>query len=320
MAIKALEWAWEQDIPRSERDVLMVLANAINKDDEFAYPSQEVIARKVRMSERHVRRLIQALEGRGLVRTMPGHGKGRGRAPTRYFLACDHRTGEERNLTTGHEGPPVGSQPDLTGMPSCPPVTSQPDKGCPVHIKEPEVARAKPEKKEPKTIKAPRPSAKIGPDGLPMDGRVAFEEWVAAAKRSGWKVPRGTAAAQSDQRKTVIRARLREFGMTGWREQIALAESQPFLGGDNSDGWSMGLDWFLKRANWQKVGEQCYLRNGRKKPALPESVTPEEWRRRLANYEHDGSWSSSYGPRPGQEGYAGPPLRRSSNEHGSVAA
>lgn len=297
MTIKALEWAWEQDIPRSERDVLMVLANAINKDHEFAFPSQAVIARKVRMTERHVRRLVQLLEGRGLVRTMAGRGKGRGREPTRYFLACDHHTGEARDLTTYLECPPVGSQPDITDAPECPPVRpaarSQPDKGCPVQESEPEEGRAKPSKEEPKQS-SPQPK----PSGVTC--RKAVELFAEAAERCNWVKPKGP---HSKTRKAAIVARLKEHGGDGWLEQIAMAETMPFLGGDNDRGWRMTFDWFLKPGNWSKIAEGAYQRV---KPAKPLAVSASEWRRRLANYEHDGSWSSSYGPRPGQAGYAGP--------------
>lgn len=291
MAVKALEWAWEQDIPRSERDVLMVLANAINKDHEFAFPSQEAIAKKVRMSERHVRRLIKALEDRGLVRTMAGPGKGRGRAPTRYFLAVDHMTGETRDLTEGAKCPPVGSQPDPTARPPCPPVGSQPDKGCPVHKKEPEG--------RPSKVEAKHQTSAQG-DGLTCKQAVAL--FAEAADRCNWVRPK---APHSKARQAAIFARLKEHKGAGWREQIAIAETMPFLGGDNDRGWRMSLDWFIKPANWTKIAEGAYAKS---KPAK-RAIDADEWRRRIENFRFDGSWSASYGPRPGQAGYLGPPLK-----------
>lgn len=303
MTIKALEWAWEQDIPRSERDVLMVLANAINKDHEFAFPGQQTIARKVRMSERHVRRLIRALEERGLVRSMAGAGKGRGRAPTRYFLACDHHTGETKaispDLTAGHQRPLVNSQPDITAGHVGPVETSQADKGCPVHKKEPESLFSLPEtKKQTSTREA-------------LDGRVAIEAFADAARRQNWVCPKGD---PSDTRKKAIKARLRQHGMEGWRAQVALAETMPFLGGAGKEGWRMTLDWFCNPTNWTKIAEETYDR--RKPDKATAFVSPSEWQRRLVNYEYDGSWSSSYGSRPGQPGYAGPsPSSTSSAKH-----
>lgn len=111
MAIKAMEWAWGLDLPKGEKWTLMALADAINREHEFAFPSQATIARKTGVTERQVRTHIRALEGRGLVHCVPGagHGHGKGRAPTRYFLAVDPATGKPKPLplTGGTRLPPV---------------------------------------------------------------------------------------------------------------------------------------------------------------------------------------------------------------------
>lgn len=62
-----------------------------------------------------------------------------------------------------------------------------------------------------------------------------------------------------------------------------------------------GLVPFLTKGLWQNWASED-------EPSDVNVVTDAEWRRRVANYEHDGAWLSSYGPRPGQSGYVGPQL------------
>lgn len=61
-----------------------------------------------------------------------------------------------------------------------------------------------------------------------------------------------------------------------------------------------GLVPFLVKGLWQNWATDD------DEPQQKPIVTESEWRRRVANFEHDGSWSSSYGPRPNQAGYLGP--------------
>ena len=99
------------------------------------------------------------------------------------------------------------------------------------------------------------PPTPPAPHPLAGKGNEAVKIFADAAQRAGWVIPRDT---PNQARKRAVMARLRECGgLDGWRQQIALAEAQPFLGGSNERGWRMSLDWLLKPANWQKVAE-CY--------------------------------------------------------------
>jgi len=108
MTIKAVEWALKQDgVSSTAKLVLVMLADCINGNDEFAWPSQARIATVVGRKERQVRNHLKALCEAGLVRCEggAGAGRGKGREATRYYLACDHRTGVSRPLTTGNDLP-----------------------------------------------------------------------------------------------------------------------------------------------------------------------------------------------------------------------
>jgi len=90
----------------------------------------------------------------------------------------------------------------------------------------------------------------------PGEGSQALALYVEAAKRAGWIIAKGKPSASRQQ---AIRARLRECGgLAGWREQLELAERQPFLAGDNDRGWRMNLDFFASPRGWANVLEEKY--------------------------------------------------------------
>lgn len=92
----------------------------------------------------------------------------------------------------------------------------------------------------------------------PGEGSAALGLYIEAAKRNGWVVAKGK---PSDKRQRAIRARLKECGgLAGWREQIELAERQPFLAGDNDRGWRMDLDFFASTRGWAAISEEKYVR------------------------------------------------------------
>lgn len=67
MSISAMTWAWGlRDLGQAETLVLLALADAAD-DDGLCWPSQAVVARKARISERSVRRHIAFLREAGLV-------------------------------------------------------------------------------------------------------------------------------------------------------------------------------------------------------------------------------------------------------------
>lgn len=112
MSIKAVEWALKQEgVSSTAKLVLVMLADCINVNDEFAWPSQARIAAVVGRKERQVRNTLKALCDAGLIRVEAGAGAGRGkgREPTRYFIACDHKTGAARPFTAGNQSPAAKS-------------------------------------------------------------------------------------------------------------------------------------------------------------------------------------------------------------------
>ena len=85
----------------------------------------------------------------------------------------------------------------------------------------------------------------------------ALKEYNLAATRAGWVKAR---LPISTKRRRLIRARLRDGGMAEWMAQIADAESQPFLAGDNKDGWRMDLDFFASESGRTRIMEGKYRR------------------------------------------------------------
>lgn len=281
MTIKAVEWALRREgISATAKLVLVMLCDCINASDEVAFPSQKRISEVVGRKERQVRRHIDSLEQTGLIAVIPGAGAGRGkgRQPDRYAIACDHRTGQDRALspeiiakcgsvTAGHLRPAVG----ITGGHNGHAVTvtaghfEHPVRVTGGHlgplqavisgnayIEEPEIEpeiEHNPESETlfPLTLSPAPPTTKAK-----LDGAKAIEMYNEAAKRCGWCVAKGEPSAA---RKAAIRARLREHGMEGWAAQIARAEQFPFLGGDSDTGWRMGIDYFVRPSGWAKIAE-----------------------------------------------------------------
>lgn len=294
MSVKAVEWAFRQEVSTTAKLVLLMLCDCINVNDEFAFPRQERIASTTRMSTRQVRRHIDTLVAANLIRVTPGAGKGhgKGREPDKYRFACDHITGEDRpfaRLTGGH-GCPIVSP--LTGGHELPPVPLtggherhlQADMGVRFHIDEPE--------EEPElSLREREANPPLKPSGKPMapasklDGKRAIELYNEAAARRGWCLAKG---APSAQRKAMVAARLREHGMEGWIEQIALAERMPFLRGDNDRGWRMGIDYFARPSGWAKIAEGGFRTEGgaKGKPRFSADNPPPGCR--FAGYGEDG--------------------------------
>ena len=66
MSLKAVTWAFEQEIPPNEKIVLLALADYADEQGS-SYPSMLTICRKASMSESTVRRMLTKLEERGLL-------------------------------------------------------------------------------------------------------------------------------------------------------------------------------------------------------------------------------------------------------------
>lgn len=62
----------------------------------------------------------------------------------------------------------------------------------------------------------------------------------------------------NEQRRSSIRARIREHGNEAFRDMIARAAKSDFLKGENGRSWKAYFDWMIRPANYQKIIEGNY--------------------------------------------------------------
>lgn len=67
MSLQALTWALEQDLPSSEKLVLISICNYVGNESGEAWPSHSTIARIAGISDRTVRRCLIQLKSKGLI-------------------------------------------------------------------------------------------------------------------------------------------------------------------------------------------------------------------------------------------------------------
>lgn len=102
MTIRAMNWAWEVELPPAAKLVLLKLADRAN-DDGQCWPGMDVVAEACGVSERSVMRYVQQFEQMGLVRIDRRKG-GDGRQQTNiYWLNMDWEPGD--NLSPGNSEP-----------------------------------------------------------------------------------------------------------------------------------------------------------------------------------------------------------------------
>ena len=75
MSVKAMTWAFEQDLPPAEKLVLLALADNCNDDDWVAWPKVSKIAAKASVSKRSAQRHLKALVERGVIEIVGGGGR-----------------------------------------------------------------------------------------------------------------------------------------------------------------------------------------------------------------------------------------------------
>src|SRR5690625_3421159 len=85
MSISALNWAFEQDLPHSEKSVLVALAHRADKNG-YCYPGIEMIATMTGASRRTVIRAIQGLDEKKLITRERRHRSNGSRTSTSYTL------------------------------------------------------------------------------------------------------------------------------------------------------------------------------------------------------------------------------------------
>lgn len=85
MSYKALNWAWEADLPMAQKFVLVALADMAD-EKETCYPGQERLASMTGTSVSTVRRAVKSLEECGAITRQARGLAGGGRTSDRYFL------------------------------------------------------------------------------------------------------------------------------------------------------------------------------------------------------------------------------------------
>lgn len=85
MSYRALNWAWEADLPMAQKFVLVALADMAD-EKETCYPGQERLAKMTGTSVSTVRRAVKTLEDSGAISRQARGVAGGGRTSDRYFL------------------------------------------------------------------------------------------------------------------------------------------------------------------------------------------------------------------------------------------
>lgn len=72
-------------------------------------------------------------------------------------------------------------------------------------------------------------------------------------------------------RESHLKVRIKKMGDQPekfFSEFLSKIEEQPFLLGDNKDGWLVTFDWIINSSNYQKIIEEQYKKRGQKEPSL----------------------------------------------------
>lgn len=140
--IRAVAWAFAQDLPPTPKLVLVALADYANGNGQ-AWPSQETLAAKCGLSERAVRDALRLLQQRLLVRQFQRKGTPGNRLA--YGLLLDNRAAREpappAGSTRAEPAPPAAANRHLLPVPSEPSEEPTPTPGLVPHDRAP----AKPE-------------------------------------------------------------------------------------------------------------------------------------------------------------------------------
>lgn len=90
MSYKALNWAWEADLPTSQKFVLVALADMAD-ENESCYPGQERLGRMIGATDRTVRAALAKLEESGLISRTQRRGSDGMRTSDRYVLHTNRK-------------------------------------------------------------------------------------------------------------------------------------------------------------------------------------------------------------------------------------
>jgi hypothetical protein len=326
VSVKAIAWAFEQNLKGNHKLVLIALANFADEHGG-CWPSHRSIASHAGCSISTAQRCIKELEKRGYLVAREQTSESGRKIPCRYDLLLtavvfkiepepqhlervsvkmtdrgigqnDRQPGQnDRGVSvTGDRG--YRSSVTDTKEPSLEPSSEEPP-----NPQTGEAAIAAKPNSGTRKPKSAKPKAEI-------DCVEAFRTFADAAQRLGLPIPNSL----TPSRRRSIAARIREHGPESWGKAMAMIEASPLLLGQVPDkDFRISLDWLLKPANFPKVLDGNYVKRDAKSattnvdlwwhdPAKVAAVTPSQWRGSIAKHAAKIWPIDKLGPPPGDRG------------------
>lgn len=234
MSFEAMAWAVEQDLPCTDKMVLLMLANRVNKDTGQCTPSISRLAKDSGLSERTTRDAIRRLEDAGMIETI-------------------HRKADEKtNLSNSYrmcQSVPVGRQMPQGGAANTPGGGAV-AAGEPVRL-EPVI--------EPACISSSSDDDKSS-EKSKSDDRIPYSTIFDLFEEICVSLPK--TRIRDDARKSLIK---KVWKMDEQHQDVEFfnwlfnkVESSDFLSGRSGKYKNCGFDWILKPANFKKIVEGNY--------------------------------------------------------------
>lgn len=221
--------------------VLIKLADNASDSGE-CWPSHQHIADQCEISRRSVINHINKLEEMGFLRK-ENRTKNNEKQSNLYFLTLDNPQPKE----LGSAGDSLPSERDAQGSAG----DAQPPNAGDAH----RISHSSEPVNEPMEAKASLSSSDDSANASSAKKQIEMiiEEWNKSAPN------RVVAVTSGSTRDTQLRARLKQFTVDDFIEAIRTIPFSPFLLGQNSRGWVIKFDWFIKPSNFQKVLEGNYV-------------------------------------------------------------
>lgn len=147
----------------------------------------------------------------------------------------------------------------------------------------------------------PKGGQKVGKaDPHPLDEITeAVRLWNETASRGPFPICKSL----TKQRRSLIRSRLRDHGIDGWKQNLARLERSGFANGKNDRGWVGNLDWFASERGFTRLMEGVFSAKGETSTTSDANV----WPIRVQSWRELQNWHPSWGPKPGEDGCKCPP-------------
>ncbi|EHM01210.1 hypothetical protein HMPREF9946_02214 [Acetobacteraceae bacterium AT-5844] len=261
MSFPAIRWARSvRGISSTQKLVLMLLADTADESGE-AWPSVDGLAADASLSDRAVQQALRDMAACGLLRVVAGGGR---RRTSTYFLSM-----ETVNVTTErakdvhrkrNDVHPFQPEETVNVVPET--VNLVPET---VNVVRETVNDVRPNHQEPpRTIRNPQGGVGAQASLLPVEQSSREVDPMPAAVDAWNSIcgsTNGRCSKLSDQRRTLLKARMAELGgIEGWVALCHRIAASPFLTGDNDRTWRADLDWCLKASNALKISEGKYDR------------------------------------------------------------